>query len=391
MINAAAKMTTIPAIIACLCIVGGISMIEQTDALADQSQIVAANTKTPPQGETGQNNPWQPLAPPPDEYDWIQLNSGEWLKGELKVLYDDKLEFDSDELDLLVLDWEDVKQVRGHRRVSVRLVGPITVDGLLEVDGDEVFITAEGSRQVFRRSELLAIAPGESKEINYWSGKLSLGLNLQSGNSDQSQFTTMANVMRRTSASRFVTDYFGNYTRVEGEETANNNRLNSYYDIFRTRKYFFRPLFGEYYRDPIKNLEHRITVGTGIGYHIIDTAKTEWDVFGGPAYQRTRFKSVEAGRDRNESTLALVAGTEFNTELTKRIDFDFQYNFQIVNETSGTYNHHLVATFETELTSWLDFDISCIWDRIQDPQPNEDGTIPDKDDYYLIFALGIDF
>jgi hypothetical protein len=29
--------------------------------------------------------PWTP-PPPPDEFDWIQLNSGEWLKGEFKVL-----------------------------------------------------------------------------------------------------------------------------------------------------------------------------------------------------------------------------------------------------------------------------------------------------------------
>jgi hypothetical protein len=214
---------------------------------------------------------------------------------------------------------------------------------------------------------------------------------LQSGNSDQTQFTSMLNVMRRTSANRFVTDYFGNYTRVEGEETANNHRLSSYYDIFRTRNYFLRPIFGEYYRDPFKNLEHRITVGTGIGYHLIDTAKTEWDVSGGPAVQWTRFNSVEAGQDQSEYTFALVAGTEFNTELTDKIDFDFLYNFQIVNEKSGTYNHHLVATLSTELTSWLDFDISGVWDRTQDPQPNEDGTVPEKDDYYLIFALGVDF
>ena len=45
------------------------------------------------------------FVPPVDEtFDWIQLTSGEWLKGELKVLYNYKLEFDSDELDLLTFE-----------------------------------------------------------------------------------------------------------------------------------------------------------------------------------------------------------------------------------------------------------------------------------------------
>ncbi len=389
--TALVRMPTISMLIACLCIISGLASIGQADAAAAQLQDTTVGTKTEVHGETTQNQPWEPLPPPPDEFDWIQLNSGEWLKGELKVLYEDKLEFDSDELDLLILDWEDVKQVRGHRPFSVRFEGPITVDGMLEVNGDDVFVTAGGSRQSFKRSQLLAMAPGEPREINYWSGKLSIGLNLQSGNSDQTLYSTIINVMRRTSANRFVNDYFGNYTKVEGEETTNNHRLSSYYDIFQTRSYFFRPLFGEYYRDPFKNVAHRITVGTGIGYHIIETAKTEWDVSGGPAVQWTQFNSVEAGQDQSDTTPALVAGTHFNTELTKRIDFDFLYNFEIVNEESGTYTHHLVATVETELTSWLDFNISAVWDRTQDPQPKKNGTVPEKDDYYMIFGVGIDF
>ena len=60
-----------------------------------------------------QNQAWEPPPPLPDEFDWIQLTSGEWLKGEIKRLYERKLEFDSVKLDLQEFDWKDVKQVRG--------------------------------------------------------------------------------------------------------------------------------------------------------------------------------------------------------------------------------------------------------------------------------------
>jgi hypothetical protein len=86
-----------------------------------------------------------------------------------------------------------------------------------------------------------------------------------------------------------------------------------------------------------------------------------------------------------------VAGTLFHTELTRTVDFDFNYSFQIVNEESGTYSHHFVPSFEIDLTDdWLDFRVSFVWDRIQDPQPNADGTVPKQDDFYLILSLGLD-
>jgi hypothetical protein len=254
-----------------------------------------------------------------------------------------------------------------------------------------VFVTVGEERREFERSQLVAIAPGAPREINYWSGKLSIGLNLASGNTEQTQYSAIGDIKRRTSKTRFVTDYLGNFTKTEGVQTVNNQRVNTYFDIFKTRKYFFRPFFGEYFRDPIKNIGSRVTLGAGMGYHIIDNSKTEWDVSGGLAYQTTRFDSVEPGQDSSESTPAFVAGTYLNRELTKTVDFDFHYEFQIINEASGSYTHHFVAALETELTVWLDFDVSFVWDRTKDPTPEADGTVPKPDDFYLIFSLGIDF
>ena len=54
-----------------------------------------------------------------------------------------------------------------------------------------------------------------------------------------------------------------------------------------------------------------------MGYHIIDTSKTEWDVWGGPAYQTTRFDSVQIGQASSESPPAFVVGTYFSREVTK--------------------------------------------------------------------------
>jgi len=334
---------------------------------------------------------WSPPPPPPDEFDWIQLTSGEWLKGELKVLYEKKLEFDSDKLDLQTFDWEDVKQVRGHQRFSVRFQGPLTVTGFLLVTDNKVFVTVGDDKREFERRKLIAIAPGKPKEINYWSAKISIGLNVSKGNTDQVQYNTKWDIRRRTSASRFVFDYFGNFTTTDSVDTVDNQRINSYFDLFRTREYYLRLIFAEYYRDPFQNIENRTTLGTGIGYHIIDTSKTSWDVTAGPAFQYTQFKSVEQGQNSSESTPAFVAGTQYETELTKSLDLIGHYSLNIVNKESGSYTHHAIATLETEITDLIDFDISVVWDRTQNPQPRTDGSVPEQDDFQTIFGVGVDF
>ena len=96
---------------------------------------------------------------------------------------------------------------------------------------------------------------------------------------------------------------------------------------------------------------------------------------------------MEAGEDNSVSTPALVVSTEFDTELTKKTDFNVLYNFNVVNEQSGTYSHHAKASLEIEITGTLDLDLSLIWDRIQDPAPDEDGIVPEQDDLYFFCGL----
>lgn len=374
-----------------LCMISCVFLSVNPEVPAAQQNEPTVESQTETRDEKMQSQPWEPPPPPADEFDWIQLTNGEWLKGELKVLYKDKVEFDSDEFDLQVLDWEDVKYVRGHRIFSVRFEGARFVEGLLEVTEDKVYVTVGEDRKEFERSKVVAIAPAEKEEIRYWSAKAGFGLTLTRGNTDQNQYNGSANVQRRTSRTRYLLDYVGIFTKTEDITTINNHKVNTFYDIQQTRRFFWRVILVEYFRDPISNIAHRGTVGTGLGYMIIDTSRTEWEVTAGPAFQQTWFDSTQAGQNSTESTPALVAGTHFDIELTKIVDFDFLYNFQIVNEVSGRYTHRMVPAFEFELTDWLDLDLSLIWQRIENPQADADGDVPKQDDLFYLITLEVDF
>ena len=361
-----------------------LAMANNPAAMAEDAQ-----TAVPATGE--EKAAWTPPPPPPDEFDWIQLNSGEWLKGEFKVLYNDTIEFDSDELGLLSLDWADIKQVRGHASHTIHVEGQEDVTGNFQMTGDRVLIVAGEESREFNRADIVSVVHGTPKESNYWSAKFSLGLNISTGNTDKQDLNLAMNVKRRTADSRFLTDYLGFYSKSDGHKTDDNHRIGSTYDIFKNRRFFWRPLLVEYFRDPFQNISSQVTVGAGAGYQLIDNSKTEWSVAAGPAFKFTKFETVEDGEDDSQSTGALWFGTNYDRALNSKMDLILGYHTVTGNQDSGGYTHHAIATLETELLSWLDFDTSFIWDHTQNPTADSDGSIPDKDDYRFVIGLGVEY
>ena len=377
------NLHSLPLLLTCLCLFHG------ADILAAESP--AESNSGASEGYSENVFTWESSKPTATDFDWVQLTSGEWLKGEIKGLYKDSLEFDSDKLDLLTLDWEDVKYVETHIPGAAYIEGVGRVYGFFEIDQKKIKVINGDSIQEFDRSRVVNFITGGEQESDYWSAKLTLGLNVRSGNTDQVDYNAKLNVRRQTSFSRLIVDYIGNISQTSDIETSNNHRLTGTHDIYKTRRFFWRPIFGEYFRDPFQNIDARITVGAGLGYTLVDTKRVEWDVAGGPAYQETRFVSVQAGENLKETTLAAVVGTHYEVEATNKVDFIFDYNITWGNEESGGYTHHMVATFENEITGSFDLDISLVWDHINNPTAGDDGVIPLQDDYRLTLGISYEY
>ena len=368
----------------------------QSQAIIEQTMAIDVDAETPdsekPPSEKAKEKPkaWVPSA---IDFDWVQLTSNEWLKGEIKGLYKDNLEFDSDKLDLLEIDWEDVKVLRGYKISNVNIEEVGATHGKLEITGDVVQVISEYGTEEYDRSNLISFAPGGEREADLWSAKVTLSLDFKKGNTDQLDYTAKATVKRRASRTRFVLDYIGNISKTDGgttdslTETVNNHRVNANFDYYVTRSFFYNPVFAEFFKDPFSNIDSRIQIGTGLGYTVIDDGVSELSFSGGPAYVKTDFVSVLPGEAESESTPALVLRTNYDTALTSTIDFIAKYNIQYGNEESGGYTHHVIATLETELTSKLDIDISFIWDRIDNPTEDAAGNEPASDDYRMTLGL----
>jgi putative salt-induced outer membrane protein YdiY len=328
--------------------------------------------------------------PPADDSDWIQLKSGEWLRGRIKAMQERELEFYSNELKDLSFDWKDIRQLRSVRTLDVLFVDGEKLSGAVMITPDQVVVTGAESR-VHSRDELQSLTPGGSKEWNYWSGKLSLGLTLRSGNTESVEYNAQAHLERRTPSTRLSVDYIGNFSSFDGVENANNNRVNSEFDLWLSRRFYLILPFAEYYKDPFQNLEHRLTVGAGVGYDLIDRPNLNWNITAGPAFQKAWFESAQPGEPTEKGTGALVFGSRFDWDITHRIELILEYRGQFTSKEVGETTQHSTATLSLELTKRFDLDVSLVWDRIANPKVGSDGVQPKQDDFRLVVGLGVDF
>jgi hypothetical protein len=334
---------------------------------------------------------WKPPGVGRDGSDWVQLKSGEWLRGDLKYIQNKEIEFDSDEMDQQTLKLKDVSQLYTAHRVFTQFVNQQPVYGLVVISNE--LVTVNGPEPLsLHRDMLLGITPSGGKTgINNWSGDFSLGLSLQSGNNEQTTVNTSAELARRTPNTTFLVDYLGNYSQVNNVQSADNQRVNASYDVRLNQDWFLRPVQLEYYQDTLANISYRLTGGVSAGYYIFDRSGLEWTVSAGPGYQYTRFENVEADQADTASTPAGVLTSNFKQDITQRITFKQSWQSIFTEREAGQYSHHAVTTLEFEIKKHLNLDVSFIWDYLQNPQTRADGAIPQKSDYYLTVGFGVRF
>jgi len=265
-----------------------------------------------------------------------------------------------------------------------------TVVGSLLVSTNQAQIFGASTNN-FSRSELVAVTPTGKKELNNWSAKLSAGLTFRAGNTKQVDYNAHVTIDRRTPSTHLSFDYLGNLGRIDNQETVNNHRAATEFDYFLSRRLFLLLPFAEYYKDPLQNLDHRLTLGAGMGYDLINNRHVEWNVTAGPAYQRNWYTSVQAGENNPPGAAALVLSSQLEIEVTKRLDFITEVRSQITSKQVGETTHHALATLAFEIHKRLDLDVSFIWDRVSNPRPDATGVTPVKDDFRMILGLGLDF
>jgi len=335
---------------------------------------------------------WEPPEPDRTGWDWIRLDSNEWIKGEIILMRTYDLQFDSDEFGVVSLDWEDVAEILTEHRYILVLQDMITSHtGTMVMRGDQISVRVGEGIETFDRSKLLAITPSANREFNLWSMHASVGLGLRSGNTDQADITGKMSLNREGSNTHIGIEYNGAYGSLDNEKNTNNHRGRATFDYFLTRDLFITPAAFEVFTDDFQNISYRLTPTVGVGYFLVRRPSLDWKIRFGGGYQHTRIDSAAPGDSKTADNGAIAFATLVDAELNSRVDLILEYQIQVIAPDIDQTNHHSEVTFEIELTSAIDLDVIFIWDRIEDPQTESDGSTPETDDLRLSVGLAIDF
>jgi hypothetical protein len=385
MTAAAHSRTVQRALLGAACLAWAIGALPSSAEPSDATATPPPSTPTAPE--------WRPPVRDPSvkkPKDWIVLKSGEMIRGEIEHIRDEEVYFDSDELDDLEIDWDDMTGFVSPRINTYRFGDDTIVTGTAAMHGGVIRVDTGTEVREFPAKDLYSMIEGELREINYWSLDASLGLTLRSGNSDQTDFTSSAKLQRETPLTRGRVSYETSYSATEGNDITNNRRLSGLFAYYVTTKFYVAAPIGEVYTDKVRNIDLRGTIAAGVGYDVVDRPKVEWSVLGAAGYQRSEFSDVVVGDPTTAEDAALLFQTTLEADPYKDVDWDTEYQLAAVVTDWDKTSHHFSSKFSFEVWGPFDLDVTFTWDRIVEPEEEADGERPQSDDFQLTLGVSLE-
>lgn len=314
--------------------------------------------------------------------DQITLKNGDRLSGTILKSDAKTLVLKTEAAGEVTFQWAAIDAITSSAPLHVGLaggqmvVGPVvTKDGQLQVSTTTagVVTAAKDSVQVIRSDSEEATYDAAMERLqhphlgDFWSGTLDTGLSLTRGNSSTLAYTLAGRAVRATDRDKitvYTTAVYGkNNTTSPSEVIAHQITGGVRADInIRPRWFVFAAT--DFNSNALQNLDLQNVIDGGIGYHLIKTKNTQFDVFGGAGYNQEFFSaytlpnpapppallSFAAVTQRNAEA---VLGEQFDTKLGSRSTFSETFNY--FPNLSGPSGHRYTfnAVLATAVNKWL--------------------------------------
>lgn len=128
--------------------------------------------------------------------------------------------------------------------------------------------------------------PGE--DATGWRGNADFGYTLTAGNSETTNLSLAARVVRRWERSRWSGDAGFLRATDEGEETASRGEASVQYDYFPSERVFFFGRTSVSFNEPA-GLDLRLSPAAGVGYQVLERERVELTLQGGASWIRDEF------------------------------------------------------------------------------------------------------
>lgn len=316
--------------------------------------------------------------------DQVTLKNGDRLTGTIvsgdgKTLLL-KTEFTGD----VTIQWDAITGIESSENLNLtlkdgqRLAGKVsTQDGKFVVAGtaaatatvpaakDTIVAVRNDAEQQSFDAEAAKMA--HPKFSYFWGGLLDTGLALTSGNSSTLSYTLSTKAVRETPRDKitlYTTYIYANdHGTPPNRTTANDLRAGLRGDLNISAR-FFVFAFTDFESNELQHLNLRQVYGGGLGYHVIKTERTAFDVFAGASYDRDSFgqysllNPVRFFPGQVTNSAELVVGEELSTHLSSRTALGERFVFYPNLSNTGQYRYQFNANSATVIKKWLSWQIT---------------------------------
>lgn len=302
--------------------------------------------------------------------DQVSLKNGDRLTGTIVKSDAKTLLIKTESAGDVTVQWSAIDSISSTQPLHVGLnggqmiLGPVTTtDGKIEVTSQTagVVTTSKDSIQFIRSDSEQAAYDAELDRLrnphltDFWSGFLDTGLSLTRGNSDTLNFNLSGQAVRKSSRdtiTAYTTAIFANNgTTPPTKTTANAIGGGVRVDLNVSDRVY---VFGleDLYHDEFQQLDLRNILAGGLGYHLVKTKPTTFDVYGGGAFNQSYYTTL------TRKTGEIMAGEYASYSASSRTTFSERFEFFPNVSDTGAYRYTLDAHAVTKLRSWLGWQVS---------------------------------
>ena len=278
-------------------------------------------------GSTSESNPTQSnLADEPSKPSGeIILISGDRLFGEIKGIDEKNLILETDfSNEDLKISRDKIASIKSDNPIAVFFDNEDYLKGKIKPADDNRLIvenTESGASREFKLEEVQDLYDGDpqqkiiDKQKYKFSGGINVGIELESGNTDEDTLAFSANFRARNPTDRYTVRFNKFYEKTNGEKTDDEFLLFTKYDhFFSEGGKWFMYAGGVFEQDRIDFLDLRTTLSVGLGYQFFETEDHFLSVDAGPAWVDEKF--LEGEEDEEDTNFwALKLGVDYEYQL----------------------------------------------------------------------------
>jgi len=320
--------------------------------------------------------------------DQVTLKNGDRLTGTI-VKSDAKTMLIKTELagDVNV-QWDAVTSIVSSQALHLALKDGQTVVGTVTTADGKLDVATKTTGEVVAPKETVVTVRNDDEEKSYdaemdrlrnphlmdfWSGMLDTGLSVTRGNSATLAYSLSAKAARVTTRDKisvFSTAVYASDDTTPPSRTTAHAIRGGIRGDFNVSDRVFVFGFTDFEYDQFQDLDLRNVLGGGLGYHVIKTKNTTFDVFGGGDYEQEYFSATPAfPTGLTRKTGEVVLGEELDTKLNGRTTLSEKFSlFPNVSDT-GNYRLQFDATASTKLKAWLGWQITYSDRYLSNPLP----------------------